>query len=238
MLNNFYVYSHVKKTDGQCFYIGKGKNNRYLTPNSRNRHWKEIVKQHDFASIILVNNLTEDKAFELESFFCNQIGYENLTNIRKETGWGGHSQQPETILKLSKSILQYDLKGNFIKKWDSATLASQFFNKKSPAAITECCRGLRKSIYGFKWRHIDNPINEPLKFIEKKLKKSKTPPYYNPIIQKDLQDNIIKVWNNTKEASNMLNIETGSISNCLSGKYKTSGGYKWEKLNKEGGHFA
>ncbi len=238
MQNNFYVYSHIKKTDGKCFYIGKGKGNRNLTPHSRNRYWKEIVNQHGFISIILINNITEEKAFKLESHFCNQIGYENLTNIRKETGWGGHSHQPETILKLSKSILQYDLDGNFIKKWDSATLASQHFNKKSSAAITECCRGIRKSIYGYKWRHENNPINEPQKYVEKKIKILKNPPYYRPIIQKDLHGNVIKIWNNIKEASLFLNIKTGSISNCISGKYQTSGGYKWEKLNKKGGHFA
>jgi len=239
MLNNFYVYSHVKMTDEKCFYIGKGKGNRAYTPNSRNRYWKETVNQHGFIPIILINNLTESQAFELESIISNQIGYENLTNIRKETGWGGYSHQPETILKLSKSIFQYDLQGNLVKKWESATLASQFFGKNSPAAITECCRGIRKSIYGFKWRHIDNPINESPRHIVKKLKKEKLPPYYNPINQYDLKGNFIKTWTNIKEASHMLKIKTSSISQCVNGKYKTSGGFVWSKLlNKEGGHFA
>lgn len=238
MPNNFYVYSHIKKTDGECFYIGKGKGNRYITPLSRNRYWKEIVKKHGFISIILVNNIDEKTAFKLESSFCNQIGYENLTNIRKETGWGGHSHQPETILKLSKPVFQYDLDGNFIKKWDSATLASNCFGKSSPAAITECCRGIRKSIYGFKWRHLNNPINEPVKFVNKKPKLTKNPPYYHPILQYDLNGNFIKKWDNTKIAADVLNIHTGSIASCLNGKYKTAGGYKWIKLNKKGGHFA
>jgi hypothetical protein len=239
MPNNFYVYSHIKKTSGKCFYIGKGKGNRYITPLNRNRYWKEIVNKHDFISIILVNNINEEKAFELESSFCNQIGYKNLTNIRKEMGWGGHSHQPETILKLSKPVFQYDLDKNFIRQWNSATLASQHLNKKSPAAITECCRGIRKSIYGFIWRHVDNPINELSKYTYKKSKKQKLPPYYNPINQYDLKGNFIKTWNNIKEASHMLKIKTSSISQCINGKYKTSGGFVWSKLlNKEGGHFA
>lgn len=237
MLNNFYVYSHVKKTDGKCFYIGKGKGNRAYTPYSRNRYWLDIVKKHGFETIILIDNLPESKAFELESQISTQIGYDNLTNIRVELGWGGHSLQPETIQKLSKPVLQYDKQGTFIKKWNSSTQASISLKRHS-AAITECCRGIRKSSYGFIWRHEDNPINESQKFIPTKLKTPKLPPYYNPIIQKDLQGDIIKIWNNIKEASNKLNIKTGSISNCISGRYKTSGGYKWEKLTKEGGHFA
>ena len=44
---------------------------------------------------------------------------------------------------------------------------------------------------------------------------------------------------NIKAASKALKIKTGSISSCISGRYKTSGGFKWFKsLNKKGGYFA
>jgi hypothetical protein len=234
--NSYYVYCHRKKTDGRCFYIGKGTGNRYTTTSSRNRYWWDIADKYGFEAEILVNNITEEKAFELESIICNQIGYENLCNIRKEMGWGGHKHQPETILKLSKSVLQYDLKGNFIKQWDSATLAAYSLNKKWGAAITECCRGVRSNAYGFIWRHIDNPIEQPQKMINKKEKKEKNPPYYHPIVQKDLQGNVIKIWDNTITAVNALNIK--SICSALNGKYKTAGGFKWERLITKGGNFA
>ena len=82
-MNIFYIYCHRKKTNGECFYIGKGKGNRYKTSQNRNQHWKNIVNKHGFEAEILINNISEEKAFELESYFCNQIGYENLCNIRK-----------------------------------------------------------------------------------------------------------------------------------------------------------
>jgi hypothetical protein len=164
MTENFYVYCHRTKTDGKCFYIGKGKGDRYKTFYSRNRHWHKIVNHHGFEPVILVNNLSENKAFELEAYICEQIGYDNLINIRKEKGWGGHEHSVDTKLKLSKPVLQYNLKGNFLKKWD-----------------------------------------------------------------------------NIKTAANYLNIHASSISSCLSGVYKTAGGYKWIKsynLNMKGGNFA
>lgn len=52
---------------------------------------------------------------------------------------------------MMKSINQYDMCGNFIKEWDSALSASKHLGKPSGAAITECCRKVRKSIWGFKW---------------------------------------------------------------------------------------
>jgi hypothetical protein len=236
--NDFYVYCHVKKTDGKCFYIGKGKNNRFKTTYSRNRYWKKVVDQHGFEPIILINGLSEQKAFELESIICEKVGHNNLVNIRKEEGWGGHSHQPETILKLSKPILQYSKSGNFLKKWDGATQASIFLSKH-PSAITECCRGFRKTAYGFIWRHEDNPYKDKPKYIPKKDKPIKNLPYYHPIDQYDMNGIFIKTWHNTLTASVALQIPKSSISQCLSGKYKTSGGFKWIKSsNKEGGCFA
>lgn len=51
-----------------------------------------------------------------------------------------------------KSVNQYDLKGNFIKKWDSVKEASEFLGKH-PAAITEVCNGKRKSCYNYLWKY-------------------------------------------------------------------------------------
>lgn len=217
MENKFYVYSHYKKTNGECFYIGKGTGNRYKSTSGRNNHWHNIVNKHDFGYIILVNNLSEEKAFDLESNFCKQIGYENLCNIHIENGWGGHTPTEETKIKMytsernqnvsnslrgykqteehvskrsshlkgkpniknqkpkplgfgdnireklkgkprpwvEKIILQFDLKGNFIKEWESITKACiDIFNdpSKNPN-ITRCCQDKIKTAYGFKWKY-------------------------------------------------------------------------------------
>jgi hypothetical protein len=98
----FYVYCHRKKTDGKCFYIGKGTVGRYKHINGRNSHWNNIVNKHGFTWEILINNISEEKAFELESLICNQIGYENLCNLNQEKGNGGWTRSNETILKLKK----------------------------------------------------------------------------------------------------------------------------------------
>jgi len=50
-----------------------------------------------------------------------------------------------------KAILQFDLKGIFIKEWDSQARASREL-KISQGNITGCCAGNRKHASGFIWR--------------------------------------------------------------------------------------
>ena len=49
-----------------------------------------------------------------------------------------------------REIYQYDLNGNFIKKWDSVRGVSLTLNIDS-SSITQVCSGKRKSCGGFKW---------------------------------------------------------------------------------------
>lgn len=50
----------------------------------------------------------------------------------------------------------------------------------------------------------------------------------SPVVQKDIDGNIIKFWGSMKEASEALNIKYQGISSVCRGRNKTCGGYKWE----------
>jgi hypothetical protein len=49
-----------------------------------------------------------------------------------------------------KPIVQYDLKGNIIRRWDSASKASRELNIRS-SVISNTCRGIQKTAGGFMW---------------------------------------------------------------------------------------
>lgn len=55
--------------------------------------------------------------------------------------------------KNNKIILQFDLNNIFIKEWESQTTAAQFLGKKTGAAIGECAKGKRHTIYNYKWKY-------------------------------------------------------------------------------------
>jgi len=48
-------------------------------------------------------------------------------------------------------VIQYDLKGNFIKKWSSQIEATKYLNKTGDG-IGACCREKQKSAYGYVWK--------------------------------------------------------------------------------------
>jgi len=58
----------------------------------------------------------------------------------------------ETKIKMGSVVLQYDLQGNILNEYYSASEAARSINK-IPSAIIECCNGKRKSAYGHIWKY-------------------------------------------------------------------------------------
>ena len=157
----FYVYAHITEDTGKCFYIGKGCFYRSNTKSQRSKEWNNIVKKHGFKPIILVNNISEKKALELEDSFINQIGIENLVNIRAGFAGGYRwskpkkdkgKSKPKNFKGSKKSIIQYNLEGNFIKKYKSLKEASKILNI-NPRAISNNLLEYNKTSGGYIWKY-------------------------------------------------------------------------------------
>lgn len=48
-----------------------------------------------------------------------------------------------------------------------------------------------------------------------------------PILQLDMDDNIIREWDSSKEIEHSLRFNHSNITNCCKGRYKSMYGYKW-----------
>lgn len=68
------------------------------------------------------------------------------------------------------------------------------------------------------------------KAVESKLKKTRKRHQYIEIKQYTTDRTFVKSWKSIGEAAKELNLNHASISKCLSGTYKTTGGYIWEGI--------
>ena len=136
------------------------------------------------------------------------------------------TRKQRIIQKQYKPILQYDLDGNFIKKWNSIKEAQEFYKTN---VISQCCKHKKSfnSCKGFQWKYEnDNIIIGKRKQIGQWSKKQ--------INQYDLNKNYITTWDSITEAANKLNIFPQNIGDCCRNKVKTAGGYIWEYKEKGG----
>lgn len=89
----FYVYFHRKMTDGEIFYVGKGRGNRAWSVDGRTRAWVKVVADHGRIVEIYRDNLPEALAglHERDQIaFLLSIGQElvNVHHNRKENDHG------------------------------------------------------------------------------------------------------------------------------------------------------
>lgn len=81
----FYVYLHLRESDGKPFYVGKGCKGRAYKMLGRSEYWTRIKDKHGCVVKILFSELCENEAFELEKQTISVLrkdGYElcNLTD--------------------------------------------------------------------------------------------------------------------------------------------------------------
>lgn len=125
-----------------------------------------------------------------------------------------------------KDTFQYDLSGNFIKKFSSRSEAEKILGIYK-GRIKEVISGRNLTAGGFIWSdHILS--KEELSDVITKISRSKRSKINSKLNQYDMNGNFIKSWDTLSQASKELNISVSSISLCCSGKYKKAGGYKWK----------
>lgn len=222
-----YGYLHF---DFEPFYVGKGKNDRYLEHLNESRYNNKFksnkikkIKKDGLKPIILkiYDNLDEKTAFENEIHLIKIIGRHDLvlgplTNLT-DGGEGGDIS--------SKKIYQYNLNKELVKEYKSQKEAMNFTKIKG---INSCLKNKTHTSGNFIWS-FDILSDNDLNIILEKIKKRKTSP--KKIYKYDLNFNLIEEYESITIAEKNTGVNHTLISNCLNNRIKTAGGFIWKFEN-------
>lgn len=145
-----------------------------------------LIEPIDFAS-------TQEEAFEKERYYIEKFNIEGFKLKNATSGGDGNK---------GIKIKQFDKNGNLIKIWPFIASIERELGL-SNSHITSCCKGKygRKTVGGFVWRYENDSFD---KYPTKPLKDYSKITIRKPILQIDLDGNIIKRWDHGQEIENEL----------------------------------
>lgn len=191
---------------------------------------KKSVKQFDLNGIFICEYDSLQSAMDATKVHKNSITKCCKGDKYKSAGgfiWKYSSElvekiEPYNSIRKTTKILQFNIKNEFLKRWESATQAAlntQIHNSN----IIACCKGKYKHAGGYIWKYEELSHIKDKKSIKKQLNK--------PVIQYTLENEFIKEYKSIGEATKFTNGHRQHISECCHGKLRSSGGYIWKFKN-------
>jgi hypothetical protein len=158
----------------------------------------------------------------------NHIDGNKLNNTVANLEWNTCSENNLHKFKIglgnnyTRKIVQYDLKMNKIKDFDSIISASKELNI-GKSNIRGVLNNSRKSAGGFVFKYLEDKNKYEEVILNNKGKK---------VVQYDLEMNKINIFNSLIEASKNLNIYKNNIWGVITNYRKTAGGFIFKYLEE------
>ena len=195
--------------------------------SGKNSPTAKIIYQYD-----LDMNLIKEYLCAKDASKETGIKYGNIINacnqITKTAGgfiWKYKYDKPKRrkyTVDNSKSVMQYDLKGNFIKEYESAEEARRMTGISS-TNIRSTCRGEQKSCGGYLWKFSNDKSNVVYSPVDDR----------KMVAQYDKSGDLIAIFESGAEAHRKTGVGGSQISQCCNGKSKSAGGYIWKFYNPD-----
>ena len=144
-------------------YCGRGYSKILANkPNANGKYYAITLRKNGKEKTFLVHRIVA------ETFIPNPQNFEQINHKDED----GHNNSVDNLEwcsrsynmkygtrgkrqgeKVKKPVLQFSKSGDFIKEWNGACDAEEFYNKRDKNNINRCCRGDIKSAYGFIWKY-------------------------------------------------------------------------------------
>lgn len=151
----------------------------------------------------------------------NHLDCDVINNNSKNLEWCTQKENIDYCIKLNRNykrkVYQYDLKGFLLQEYSSIVEANKNTGI-STAHISQNCNNQRKSAGRYIWSFKKNI---------KGIKEYKRETRAKKIIQ-ILDNQIVNIFDNLKEAEEKTGILKTSINNCLRNRSKSAGKYSWK----------
>lgn len=146
-------------------FNGTGKE-KIMKPRTGNRYymialWKNGVRKdfllHRIIAKTFIPNV-DNKPYvnhKDENCFNNSIDNLMWCTHKENMNWGTRNKRISKHNGKIKKVNQYDLQDNFIKQWRCINDFFKENNMKLGTCITECCKGRKKTAYGYRWKYAD-----------------------------------------------------------------------------------
>lgn len=125
---------------------------------------------------------------------------------------------------VARAVIQYDLKGNEMMTFESASEAARQTGS-SQSHITQCCKRQRETDHDYQWRYADDP-NPDVHEVQKKFITGKK------VAKCDEEGNILEIYPSFKEAARAVDGTSSAISRVCSGTNIRHKGYKWKLVEE------
>jgi len=120
--------------------------------------------------------------------------------------------------KNTTPVDQYDLHGNLVARYKSATEAMRSVDGGSKSNIISCCKGDFSTSYGFVWRYKDQPFGQVRPY---------STAHWVPVRRIDPNGQIVE-YASVTIASEETGAHRSNIVKCCDGEIKTSVGFRWQ----------
>lgn len=234
---------YIGQTINETCRRSKFKKAKYYTNGGKIDNAREKYGVQNFKYEILFEIIDIDKEKVIKELNKQEEYYIRFYNTVKNgynCSYGGraiNTTTEETINKIKQHtqipILQYDLKGNFIKEWNSIQEACKAICCDC-SSISANVKGKIKQVKGYIFKYkTRNKFPKKIKIGKLRNIDLQHRIVYNnracsPVLQYDKNLNLIKEYNSVAEASRETKICNQNIHHCCRNERKTAGGFIWK----------